>query len=406
MPLFEYKGRSKSGEPVNGQVEAGDQTVVANQLLGAGITPVLILEITPKQDILADIRKLLPPKKVNLDELILFSRQMYSLLKAGVPITRAINGLVDTTKNPTLRLVLKEMVDDLESGRPLSNSMAKYPKVFSSLFVSMLNVGENTGKLDESFLQMSRYLELEKDTRNRIKSAMRYPTFVIVAIVVAISIINLFVIPAFSKMFASFGADLPWATQVLVGMSAFFVNWWPAMLAAVVIAVVGTKRYIDTDDGHLKWDRSKLHLPVVGSIIMRATLARFARSFAMASHSGVPLLQALNAVSRAVDNVFVGAKITSMREGIERGDSLSRTARQTELFTPLVLQMIAVGEETGAVDDLLLEVAEYYEREVDYELKYLSDSIEPILIIVVGILVLILALGVFLPMWELGSVAK
>jgi MSHA biogenesis protein MshG len=405
MPKFHYRGRNAGGELVEGDVEAMDSDLVASQLMGAGVTPINIESVADRQDALVKFIAKLPFGRPDIDDLILFSRQMYALMKAGVPITRAISGLKDTCRNKRMVEVLDSLGDNLESGRALSAAMAQHKDVFATIYISMIQVGENTGQLDLAFIQLAKHLELEKETRNRIKAAMRYPTFVILALAIAITIINLVVIPAFANVFEGFGAELPWATKVLLATSNFFVAYWPFMLVAVIGAMYGFKRWVKSEKGRLKWDQIKLKFPVVGDVIMRATLARFARTFAMASGAGVPLLQALTAVSRAVDNEYVGAAIVEMRVGIERGDALTRTAANTGLFTPLVLQMMAVGEETGAVDTLMLEVAGFYEQEVDYDLKYMGDAIEPILIIAVGIMVLILALGVFLPMWELGSAA-
>jgi len=244
-------------------------------------------------------------------------------------------------------------------------------------------------------------LELEKDTRDRVKSAIRYPMFVVIAMVIAIFVINMFVIPAFAKVFAGFNTELPWATRVLINTSKFTVAYWPLILAMAIAAVLAIRIYIKTDEGRYRWHRLKLRLPVAGKIIQRATMARFARSLSITIRSGVPLVQGMTVVSRAVDNDYVAERIIQMRDGVERGEAIARTAIATGMFPPLVLQMIAVGEESGSIDELMAEVADYYEREVDYDLKNLSTAIQPILIVGIGILVLILALGVFLPMWEL-----
>jgi MSHA biogenesis protein MshG len=281
-----------------------------------------------------------------------------------------------------------------------------HPKVFNTLFVSMISVGENTGQLDQAFRQLSVYLELERETRKRIKQATRYPLFVLSAMAVALVVINLFVIPAFSRVFAQFKADLPWATQVLIGTSQFFQDFWWLLALLFGASLYGFFKWIETDAGALKWDQIKLRLPIVGGIFERIALARFTRTFAMMYRAGVPLLQTLSINSASVGNRYIGQAILAMREGIERGEALTRTASTSGLFTPLVLQMMAVGEETGALDDLFVEVADFYEQEVDYDLKQLADAIEPILIVAMGIMVLVLALGVFLPMWELGSAAR
>ncbi|HZP93771.1 MAG TPA: type II secretion system F family protein, partial [Burkholderiales bacterium] len=218
-------------------------------------------------------------------------------------------------------------------------------------------------------------------------------------------VINLFVIPAFARVFAGFKAELPLMTRVLIGFSNFMVAEWPLLLGGVVLAAVLVRGYIRTGPGRYQWDRYKLQLPIAGKIILKATLARFARTFALALQSGVPAVQALTTVSQVVDNVYLGERIAQMRDGVERGESVLRTAASAGIFTPIVLQMIAVGDETGELDELLREVAELYEREVEYEVRTLSAQIEPILLVVLGVMVLILALGVFLPMWDLGRAA-
>ena len=281
-----------------------------------------------------------------------------------------------------------------------------HPKVFTTLFISMVSVGENTGQLDQAFRQLAGYLELERETRKRIKQATRYPLFVLIAMSVALVVINLLVIPAFAKVFEQFKADLPWPTQVLIGTSQFFQDLWWLLLLLFGGGLYAFFKWIETDAGALKWDATKLRLPIVGGIFERIALARFTRTFAMMYRAGVPLLQTLSINSASVGNKYIGQAILGMRESVERGEALTRSASASGLFTPLVLQMMAVGEETGALDDLFVEVADFYEQEVDYDLKQLADAIEPILIVAMGVMVLILALGVFLPMWELASAAK
>jgi MSHA biogenesis protein MshG len=302
--------------------------------------------------------------------------------------------------------IIKDLRTSLDSGRDLSTSMRRHPEVFSSFYVSIVQVGELTGGLEAVFLRLYEHLEFEKEIRERIKSALRYPMFVLLAMTAALVIINLFVIPAFAKVFAGFKADLPLATRILIGFSNFMVANWPFLLAAVVVAIFIARSYIRTRIGRYNWDRYKLRLPIAGKIILKATLARFARTFSLALKSGVPAVQALTTVSLVVDNDYLAQRIEKMREGVERGESVLRTAASSGIFTPVVLQMIAVGDETGELDSLLREVAELYEREVEYEVRTLSAQVEPILLVVLGAMVLVLALGVFLPMWDLGRAAQ
>lgn len=406
MPLFEYKGRNQLGDAVNGELEADSSSDAASHLINIGITPIDINAAEIKQpNLLEQLQEGLKQRRPSDNDLIMFSRQMATLLKAGIPILPALHGLKAHMEHKGMREAIDDIAHNIEGGRSLSGSMMKYPHIFSTLFTSMINVGENTGQLEQAFQQIYKYLEIDKETKDRIKAAIRYPTFVIVAMAIAVIIINLFVIPTFAKVFAGFNAELPWATKLLMATSEFAVNYWQFILLAMVISFMGIKAYLKTDKGRYQWDRYQLRLPLVGSIIERATLARFARAFSMTFSAGVPITQTLVIVSRAVENTFIEQRILSMRDGLEHGESLTRTAIASNLFTPLVLQMMSVGEDTGSVDQMLDEVAGFYEREVEYDTKKLSSAIEPIMITVIGVMVLVLALGVFLPMWDLGSVA-
>jgi len=405
---FRYTGRDAQGGKVVGTLQGASSDSVASDLLAQKITPLTIEEQADQagEDVLATLREKLRRKRVDLEELIIFCRQMYSLSKAGVPIIRAIGGLAESHRNQYFREVLQAVRSDLEGGMSMAMALHTHPKVFNTLFISMISVGENTGQLDQAFRQLSSYLELERETRKRIKQATRYPLFVLAAMGVALVVINLFVIPAFAKVFEQFKADLPWPTRLLIGTSQFFQDFWWLLAILFGGALYAFFKWIETDDGALRWDRIKLRLPIVGGIFERIALARFTRTFAMMYKAGVPLLQTLSINSASVGNRHIGQAILGMREGVERGEALTRTASASGLFTPLVLQMMAVGEETGALDDLFVEVADFYEQEVDYDLKQLASAIEPILIVAMGVMVLVLALGVFLPMWELASAAK
>ena len=409
MGVFAYKGRNGRGDLVEGTLDGTDSSVIADQLINTGIIPV---EITPFRSIRSDlqnkpdwIRRLLTEKPITQFDVMLFSRQMYTMLKAGIPIMRALAGLQESTQNPTFVAMLQDLRESLDSGRELSAALRRHPKVFSTFYVSMVQIGEMTGMLDETFIRLYDHLAFEIEMKDRIKSAMRYPSFVVLAMAMAIVIINLFVIPAFAKVYAGFNAELPVITKILIGFSSFMVNYWLLMLAMIIGAVTGFRIYINTTNGRYKWDRYKFKIPIAGKIILKSTLARFARSLALSFKSGMPILQGMNVVSMVVDNEFMRSRIEQMRDGVERGESILRTATTAGVFNPVVLQMIAVGEESGDLDGLMFEIADMYEREVEYEVKTLSSQIEPILIVGLGILVLILALGVFLPMWDLGKAA-
>ncbi|MES2351049.1 MAG: type II secretion system F family protein [Pseudomonadota bacterium] len=406
MPFFAYKGRNARGELMQGVLEAADSGAVADQLFNTGVTPIEIL-VTKKAVTGNDEAwwvKLFEKKVTSMD-VQLFSRQLYTLLKSGVPIMRGLAGLQESAVSKSFGKVIKDLRESLDSGRELSAAMRRHPAVFSPFYLSMVRVGEMTGQLEEVFLRLFDHLEFDRDMRQRVKSATRYPTFVVFAMVAAMVVVNMFVIPAFVGVFASFHAELPLMTRILIGTSNFTVRYWPVMAVAGAGAFWGFRAWVGTAAGLYKWDKFKLGIPVAGKIVLKATMARFARSFALSSRSGVPIVQALTVVSQTVDNSYLCARVEQMRDGVERGDSILRTAAAAGVFTPVVLQMIAVGEESGSIDDLMDEIALMYEREVDYELKTLSAQIEPILITFLGIMVLVLALGIFLPIWDLGKAA-
>jgi MSHA biogenesis protein MshG len=272
--------------------------------------------------------------------------------------------------------------------------------------VNMIRVGELTGRLDEVFLRLYEFFVFEKKITDDIKTAMRYPTIVVSALAIAMFIVNVFVIPAFAKMFASFKAQLPLMTRILIGVSNFFVAYWPFILVGMVVAVFGFRAYVRTPAGRLNWDWLKLRLPLIGSLVHKASLARFSRSFALAGKSGVPIVQTLSLTAEVVGNAYLESRILQMREGIERGETILRNAVAAGVFDPVVLQMVAVGEETGEMDTLMGEIADMYERDVGVEVESLSAKAEPILLVLMGVLVLILALGVFMPMWDMVSAAR
>jgi MSHA biogenesis protein MshG len=406
MPQYSYEGRVAGGQITRGTLDAADPNAAAKSLMSKNIVP---LNIVAGNDLNALAQKdnihFLTPK-VKLEDLVMFCRQMYSLTNAGVPILRAVRGLTQTTSSLRLKVALLDVLESLERGRTFSSALNQHPKIFNQLFISIIHVGENTGKLDNAFQQLAGYLEREQITKKQIQSATRYPIFVLIAIAVAMVIMNVMVIPIFADMFQKFGAELPLMTRILLATSDFFIHQWHLLVGGIALSVFAIHKYLNTDSGAYLWDKTKLRLPVVGGIFQRSILSRFSRSFAMMLTAGVPLNSALTLVSEAVNNRFMEAKILDMRTSIERGENLSRVAANSGMFTPLVMQMINVGEETGRIDDLLEEVAGYYEQEVDYDLESLTAKIEPILISIVAGMVLVLALGIFTPMWDMMGAVK
>ena len=416
MPHFSFKGRDTGGSLVTGKLQAASINEAATVLFGREITPIDIREQrkslkeraagTEGKSSVAALNRVLQSNKVGIEELIIFSRQMYSLTKAGMPLDRALRGLEASISNVPMKEVLRDLSQQLEKGMDLSGAFARHPKVFSQLYLSIVHVGENTGRLDLAFEQVGKYLELERNTSKQIKSATRYPIFVLSAIAIALTIIMIFVIPVFAETFSKLSAELPWQTVLLIDISEFFIGYWPYMLGVGVISYVAFKRWLATAAGRKQWDHYKLGFPLVGDIFERIALSRFSRTFAMMMKAGVPIVQSLAVIARAVGNAWIGESVSRMGEGISKGESLYLTALKSGMFSPLVLQMIAVGEESGNVDGLLQEVADFYDAEVEYDLKRLGSAIEPVLIVFIAGMVLILALGVFLPIWDLSRAVR
>ena len=405
MPQFSYYGRNARKEAVQGMLEASSTANVVDWLAQSGITPVSITEVKQVAEASDVLGKLLGKDRIDDVELMMFTRQLYTLSKAGVPIIRAFRSLEQSAESKGLKQLYNELAAGLESGIELSQTMARRSDVFDTFYVSMVRVGETTGRLEEVYIGLFHHLEFQRYMREQVKSALRYPSFVIMAMVGAIAIINIFVIPAFAKVFTSLHAELPLMTRILLGTSQFTLTWWPAILAAGVLAAIGWHLFVGSDSGRLAWDRTKLRLPIAGELIQKGVLAQATRSLSLVFRSGVPVVQGLTLASQVVDNVYVGQALAGMRSQVERGDSLLSASQRSGVFTPLVLQMIMVGEESGSLGEMLDELGQMHQRDMEYGLKTLSQKIEPILLVALGAMVLVLALGVFMPMWDLGKAA-
>ena len=406
MALYDYKGRTTAGELVEGRREAESSHSLAGLLSDASITPVSIDEVKVVKEYSDSLKTSFGVGKPTLVDLILFSRQMYALTKSGIPIIRGLTLLAGSVRNKVFADALHEVVEDLESGQSLSAAFAKHTDIFSPLYISLVRVGEESGDLDEAFLRLFQYLDSDKVTLNRIKTALFYPTMVLIAVAIAVAVLMTFVIPKFALIYEKFKLDLPIQTKIIIAISHFFEHYWWLLALALVAIIFGVRNYVRTEAGKLKWHRNKLKIPRIGDVILRATLARFARAFSMANIAGVPILQGLTITAKAVDNVYMEGKINTIRNDVERGETLTRAAGSTHLFTPLVIQMLEVGEETGRIDEMMVEVAEFYEREVAYDVENISKLIEPIMTVAMGLIVLLLAMGVFLPMWDLVKITQ
>ena len=404
MPMFAYVARDSRGARIEGRLEAASAAALASTLAAQG-TLLVRADVCDENDesVGAFFERRLGARIV-IDDLLLFCRQLATLLKAGVPLLRSLQGLYESASKASFAQLLERLRQQLEGGRQLSAAMQREEPVFSRYMISMVRVGEVTGKMSEVFMGLHAQLSFERENREQVRSALRYPIFVLCAAAVALVVLNIFVIPAFAKVYKGLHTELPLVTQVLIAVSDFFVNGWPALLAIVVALAGGLAWALRTEPGQRLRDEWVLKLPIFGALVRKAALARFTKSFGLALEAGIPVVDALQVAVETAGNLVMAERIGQMKASAERGDTLAKAARATGVFTPTILQMIAVGEETGALGEMMNEVADFYQKDVEHAVRGLAAQIEPIMIVLMGCMVLVVALGVFLPMWDLSRV--
>src|SRR5256714_3725113 len=401
MPNFRYRGRSARGDLITGRLEAETVDGVATRLLNLGVTPLAIAAESARDTRVQDLLQHLGARRPTKADLVLFARQMYAITKSGLSLLRGLRGLAQSTHNVMLRDALLDVLQSLESGRDFASSLARHPEIFPPLFLSIVRIGESTGTLDTAFLRLGDYLSQDQDVQDRVKTAIRYPIIVGSMIAMAVGVITVFVIANFAPLFKVLGNDIPWPTRVIMASSDFVRQYGVALVIGSLLALIGLRRYVRTEAGRYRWDCYQIKGPVLGELPRQSILSRVTRSLSISLEDGLPMIQALTLLSRSAGNEYLAEPLLRLRDAVERGDSLSRAATTSGIFPSLVLQMLQVGEETGELTRLLDEVAGFYQREVDYRLKNLTALMEPFLIVGVGGMVLILALGVFLPMWNM-----
>jgi type II secretory pathway component PulF len=403
MPTYRFKARDKEGVLHQGTMSAGRRESVADHISGQGFIPVLIeeeRESALQADLLAGLTRVKP------QDLIVFSRQLATLLSAGVPFIQSLTTLEKQTENPRLRRTVAVVRQDIENGSAFSDALSRHPKVFNRLYVSMVHAGEAAGMLDDILERLALLAEHDAETRARVKAAVRYPLIVVISLSLAFAFLTSFVIPRFSAIFGQFKTELPFPTRVLVDLSRLIRHDWIGLILGTVLLAWGVSRYIGSTQGRRQWDRLKLGLPVFGVLFQKVALSRFARVFSAMQKSGLSMMLTLEIAAEVAGNVVIARVVEEMRESLREGKRLLGPMEASGLFPPLVMQMMAVGEETGKVDMMLKKVSDYYDMDVEYTLRTLSTMIEPILLLLVGGMVLFLALGIFLPMWDMMSLFK
>lgn len=406
MPLFEYKARDRMGQLVSGNMDAMDADAVGQELGRMGHFPI---KIKSTEEVRADASEKIDPlerfQKVKPQELVLFTRQMSTLFNAGIPILGILVAMEEQVDSPRFRRTVKQIRIDIEGGLSMSEAMEKHPAIFSELYTSMIAAGEAGGVMDELLGRLADLLEKQAETDAKVKGAMKYPKMVVSAMILAVCILMWKVVPVFVKMFDKAKIELPMATKILIGANKAFFDYWYLLLGGTILTIVIFKKYTATEKGRYQWDLFMLKVPIMGPIVLRSSMAKFARVFSTLQAGGVSILEILNVTAKVVDNSVISGIVLGLKDSVQEGTGLAAPLKKSGLIPPLVIQMIAAGEDSGSLDDMLFKVADYYDNEVDHAVKNLSSMIEPILLLFMAGMVLFLALAIFVPMWDMSKMA-
>ena len=403
MATYQYRARDKSGRLTQGVMDADSERVVIDKLEEMGLLPVAVSRT--KREV--SVHRLFDQYRgVKFSDLNIFTRLLFTLNKAGLPILSSLNAIKTQTGNPILKDVIGQIMRDIEGGAKLSGALEKHPHIFDALYVNMVKAGEVSGKLTAVLERLITLGEREEATRLNIQAAMRYPLIVVGAMIIGFMVLITVVVPRFENLYNQFTAELPLPTRMLLGLNYLVTHFWWAIVIGIGAAGFWSLKFIDSEQGRRWWDDLKLKLPIVGPLFLKLTMSRFCRITGTLLASGVPILQVLDLGSGSAGNVIISHSIDDIKKSVNEGKGMSEPMKASGMFPPVVVQMVAAGEETGELESLLLHVSDYYDSQVDHTIKNLVALIEPVLILVMGSVVAFMALGIFMPMWDLINVFK
>lgn len=408
MAKFLYIATNDENKSINGTIEANDRAAVISALTKQGLHPISVKEQIVKSTSV-NFGGLFKGGKVKSDDLVMFTRQLSAMVSAGVPLLRALNSLAEHTESEALKKVLSGIISDVQAGAPLADALGKHPNTFSEIYVNMVRAGEAAGILDDILKRLAIQQEKNSTIRKKVKSAMTYPMVLISITVIAFFGLMLFVIPQIGKIVSDLGgpdAHLPGLTLAMLGISGFMTSYWYILIPAIVGGVILVLRYIRTPKGKSQFHHIVLKIPAVKTIVIKVAVARFARTFSALMGAGVAVLEALDVTARAVGNIVFEDALHDAAERVKNGETLSSVIEKNPLFPPIVAQMLAVGEETGQTDTVLVKVADFYEEEVDTAIDGLSAIIEPVMIVIMGGMVGLIAASVMMPIAGLANQIK
>jgi type IV pilus assembly protein PilC len=400
MPAtFAYKVRDREGRIVEGSLEADTSELVVNKLRSMGYVPVAI-ERADASALKKDV-KLPFGGKVKQKDVAVLSRQFATMINSGLSLIRALHILEEQTESEKLRETTKSVRTDVERGASLAQALSRHPKVFSRLYVAMVKAGETGGVLDRVLLSLASTIEKQVELKRKIKSAMTYPVAVFAIVIIIVTAMLLFVVPMFEELYSELGGQLPLPTRLLLAVSGFVGKFAPFIIVAEVLAAWGLRRWVATDKGRAVWDSLKLRIPVFGKLIHKTAITRFCRTLSVLLRSGVPVLESLEITSETVGNTVLARAVKDTQEAVKSGESIATPLAAHPVFPPMVVQMLAVGEETGAVDDMLERVADFYDQEIEATVDALTSLLEPLLIVVMGSTVGGMVVALYMPMFNI-----
>ena len=398
MPTFAWEGKDKKGNSIKGESVAANPMLVKADLRRQGITPG---KIRKKSELFSSAKK----KSIKPGDIAVLSRQLATMISSGVPIVQAFDIIGKGHDNPSMQELVLTIKNDVEQGNTLAESLAKHPRYFDELFVNLIDAGEQSGALESLLDKIATYKEKTESIKKKIKKALFYPTAVMVVAFVVTTILLIWVVPQFAELFKGFGADLPAFTQFVLTLSDLFIDYWYLIFGGIILGVfafVEAKRRSHKFNYFL--DRLMIRIPVIGPILNKAAIARFARTLSTMFAAGVPLVDSLTSVAGAAGNIVYSNAILQMKDNVSTGQQLQLAMKQTNLFPSMVVQMVAIGEESGSIDSMLTKVADFYEEEVDAAVDGLSSLLEPLIMVILGVLVGGLVIAMYLPIFQLGQV--
>ncbi len=399
MPVYKWEGRARGGKIQKGTMEAPSEAVVTAQLRAQGITPTKVKKSLGQAEI--KIPGLKP--KVKTKDIVVFTRQFATMIDAGLPLVQCLEILGGQQENPTFKEVILKVKEDVESGATFADALSKHPKVFDRLYVNLVNAGEVGGILDTILNRLAGYIEKAMNLRKKVKGAMVYPSTVVAVAVLVVAIILIWVIPVFQQMFAGVGKNLPGPTLFVIALSEFTKKYFLFILICLFVLAFAFKRTYRTEKGRMFFDRVFLRLPVFGDLLRKVAVAKFTRTLGTLVSSGVPILEGLDVVAKTAGNAVIEQAIMKTRESISEGRTIAEPLKETKVFPPMVVQMIAVGEATGALDQMLTKIADFYDTEVDEAVGALTSLIEPLLMVFLGGTIGGLVVAMYLPVFQMAG---